>query len=142
MKLVGVVALLLLAAGCATTRVVHLDTGGGKQIAYNSVEVEPVEFSEDEFRSALTQLILDMRMDVAFRELDEADQRGWVRSRTLLASSKGLADSGSGTSPESLYARICPDADDCLPLVGGTGLPFGRKDRTLMALSFALDDTV
>jgi len=138
-KLVGVVALLLLAAGCATTRVVHLDTGGGKQIAYNSVEVEPVEFSEDEFRSALTQLILDMRMDVAFRELDEADQRGWVRSRTLLASSKGLADSGSGTSPESLYARICPDADDCLPLVGGTGLPFGRKDRTLMALSFALD---
>ncbi|SEK38498.1 A nuclease family of the HNH/ENDO VII superfamily with conserved AHH [Stigmatella aurantiaca] len=78
-------------------------------------------------------------MDVAFRETDAADQRGWVRSRTLLASSRGLADSGSGSSPESLYARICPDGDDCLPLVGGTGLTFSRKDRTLMALSFALD---
>ncbi|ATB37474.1 lipoprotein [Cystobacter fuscus] len=72
-------------------------------------------------------------------DLTEADQRGWVRSRTLLASSKGLADSGAASSPESLYARICPDTDDCLTLVGGTGLSFGRKDRTLMALSFALD---
>ncbi|WP_232537647.1 AHH domain-containing protein [Cystobacter fuscus] len=95
--------------------------------------------SEAEFKVALTQLLLDMRMDVAFREIEEADERGWVRSRTLLASSKGLADSGLGSSPESLYTRICPDTDDCLTLVGGTGLSFGRKDRTLMALSFALD---
>ncbi|OJH34495.1 hypothetical protein BON30_42540 [Cystobacter ferrugineus] len=80
-----------------------------------------------------------MRMDVAFREMEEADERGWVRSRTLLASSKGVADSGLGRSPESLYARICPDTEECLTLVGGTGLSFGRKDRTLMALSFALD---
>jgi hypothetical protein len=130
---------LLLAAGCATTRVVHLDVGNGQQVAYKSVDVEPVEVSEDEFKAALTQLILDMRLDVAFRETEAADERGWVRSRTLLASSKGLVDSGPGSSPESLYARICPDADDCLTLVGGTGSPFGRKDRTLMALSFALD---
>ncbi|ATB39363.1 hypothetical protein CYFUS_004807 [Cystobacter fuscus] len=138
MRLVGLVGLLL-AAGCATTRVVHIDVENGQRVTYESVDVEPVEVTEDEFKAALAQLVLDMRLDVAFRELDEADQRGWVRSRTLLASSKGLADSGSGTSPESLYARICPDADDCLTLVGGTGLPFGRKDRTLMALSFALD---
>ena len=138
MRLVGLIGLLL-AAGCATTRVVHIDAGNGQRFTHESVEVEPVEVTEDEFKAALAQLVLDMRLDVAFRELDEADQRGWVRSRTLLASSKGLADSGSGTSPESLYARICPDADNCLTLVGGTGLPFGRKDRTLMALSFALD---
>ncbi len=104
-----------------------------------SVDVDPVEVSEVEFKSALTQLILDLRMDVAFREAEAADERGWVRSRTLLASSAGLADSGSGSSPESLYARICPDADGCLSQVGGTGLTFSRKDRTLMALSFALD---
>nr|WP_253900090.1 AHH domain-containing protein [Corallococcus carmarthensis] len=78
-------------------------------------------------------------MDVAFRETDAADQQGWVRSRALLASAKGLAAPGSGSSPESLYARICPDGDDCLTLVGGTGLTFSRKDRTVMALSFALD---
>lgn len=139
MRLVGVVGLLLLAAGCATTRVVHIDAGNGQRVLHESVEVDPVEVSEDEFKAALTRIILDMRLDVAFRETDEADQRGWVRSRTLLASSKGIADSGVQNSPESLYARICPDADECLTLVGGTGLSFGRKDRTLMALSFALD---
>ncbi|MDC0710546.1 AHH domain-containing protein [Stigmatella sp. ncwal1] len=139
MRFVGVVASLLLVGGCATTRVVHVDVGDGRQVVHESVEIDPVWVSENEFKAALTQLILDARMDVAFRETDAADQRGWVRSRTLLASSRGLADSGSGSSPESLYARICPDGDDCLTLVGGTGLTFSRKDRTLMALSFALD---
>jgi hypothetical protein len=138
-RLVAVVGLLLLGAGCASTRVVHLDTGQGEPVTYTPVDVASVEVSEVEFKAALTQLILDMRLDVAFRETEEADERGWVRSRTLLASSKGLVDSGSGSSPQSLYARICPDTDDCLSLVGGTGLAFGRKDRTLMALSFALD---
>ncbi|MDC0714204.1 AHH domain-containing protein [Stigmatella sp. ncwal1] len=139
MRLLGVFASLLLIGGCATTRVVHVDVGDGRQVVHESLEVGPVRVSEDEFKAALTHLILDVRMDVAFRETDAADQRGWIRSRTLLASSRGIADSGSGSSPESLYARICPDGDDCLTLVGGTGLTFSRKDRTLMALSFALD---
>ncbi|NOJ97051.1 AHH domain-containing protein [Corallococcus coralloides] len=139
MQSVWLVLLILLLGGCATTRVVHVDVGAGRQVVHESLDVDPVQVSEDAFESALTRLILDLRMDVAFRETDEADQRGWVRSRTLLASSKGLADPGPGSSPESLYARICPDGDDCLTLVGGTGLTFSRKDRTLMALSFALD---
>ncbi|NNC03335.1 AHH domain-containing protein [Corallococcus exiguus] len=136
---VGAVALLFLVGGCATTRVVHVDVGDGRQVVHESLDVDPVQVGEAEFKAALTQLLLDMRMDVAFRETDAADQRGWVRSRALLASAKGLADAGSGSSPESLYARICPDGDDCLTLVGGTGLTFSRKDRTVMALSFALD---
>ncbi|CAM3750979.1 AHH domain-containing protein [Corallococcus soli] len=103
------------------------------------MDVDPVQVSEDEFKSALTGLILDMRMDVTFREADAADPRGQVRSRTLLASSKGIANSEADGTPESFYARICPEPDDCLSLVGGTGLTFSRKDRTLMALSFALD---
>ncbi|RKH71470.1 hypothetical protein D7X96_08110 [Corallococcus interemptor] len=140
MKLAGAVSLLLLlATGCATRRVVHIDTGSGQRVVHEPVEAAPVQVGEDAFRSALTRLILDMRMDVTFRETEAADARGWVRSRTLLASSEGLADSGSRSSPESLYARLCPEAEDCLSLVGGTGLPFSRKDRTLMALSFALD---
>ncbi|NNB88672.1 SitA5 family polymorphic toxin [Corallococcus exiguus] len=139
MRLVGAVALLFLVGGCATTRVVHVDVGDGRQVVHESLDVDPVQVGEAEFKAALTQLLLDMRMDVAFRETDAADQRGWVRSRALLASAKGLADAGSVSSPESLYARICPDGDDCLTLVGGTGLTFSRKDRTVMALSFALD---
>ncbi|RUO92457.1 hypothetical protein D7Y11_14720 [Corallococcus sp. AB018] len=139
MRWMGAVALLFLVGGCATTRVVHVDVGDGRQVVHESLEVDPVQVGEDAFKAALTQLLLDMRMDVAFRETDAADQRGWVRSRALLASAKGLADPGSGSSPESLYARLCPDGDDCLTLVGGTGLTFSRKDRTVMALSFALD---
>ncbi|WP_224373052.1 AHH domain-containing protein [Hyalangium versicolor] len=139
MRFIALVSVLLLAAGCATPRVVHIDTGNGQEVVHESVDVAPVKVSDEEFKSALTQLILDLRMDVAFRETEEADKLGWVRSRRLLASSKGLADPGSGSSPESLHARICPDADECLSLVGGTGLTFSRKDRTLMALSFALD---
>ncbi|MHA7634799.1 AHH domain-containing protein [Corallococcus sp. M7] len=139
MRLMWFIALLLFVGGCATTRVVHIDVGDGRQVVHESREIGPVQVSEDAFEAALTQLILDMRMDVAFRETDAADQQGWVRSGSLLASSKGLPNPGTGASPESLYSRICPDGDDCLTLVRGTGLPFSRKDRTLMALSFALD---
>ncbi|WP_338872476.1 AHH domain-containing protein [Myxococcus stipitatus] len=139
MRPVAIAALLLWTVGCATPRVVHLDVGDGQRVVHESVDVEPVEVSEEAFRAALTRLILDLRMDVAFRKTDEADQREWVRSRTLLVSSKGLADSGAGGSPEALYARICADGEECLTLVGGTGLTFSRKDRTLMALSFAFD---
>ncbi|MBN8229408.1 AHH domain-containing protein [Corallococcus macrosporus] len=115
------VPLLLLMAGCSTSRVVvHLETGNGQRIVHDAVEMAPVQVDEDAFTSALTQLILDLRMDVALRETEAADARGWVRSRTLLASSGGIADDG-------------------LSLVGGTGLTLSRKDRTLMALSFALD---
>ncbi|NOK14289.1 AHH domain-containing protein [Corallococcus exercitus] len=139
MRLIAAASLLLVVSGCATSRIVQIDTGKGQRVVHKSVDVDPVEVNEAEFKSALAQLILDMRMDVAFREAEEADARGWVRSRNLLASSKGLADAGSGSSPESLYSRICSDSDGCLTLVEGTGLPFSRKDRTLTALSFALD---
>ncbi|MBN8229405.1 AHH domain-containing protein [Corallococcus macrosporus] len=121
MRLGVAVSLLLLMAGCATSRVVvQLETGNGQRVVHDAVDVAPVQVDEDAFTSALTQLILDLRMDVAFRETEAADARGWVRSRTLLASSGGIADDG-------------------LSLVGGTGLTLSRKDRTLMALSFALD---
>ncbi|WP_426747130.1 AHH domain-containing protein [Myxococcus faecalis] len=139
MRFIGLVLVSLWATGCATTRVVHLDRGDGQQVVHVSVDVEPVEVSEEAFSAALTRLILDMRMDVAFQEAEAVDARGWVRSTTLLASSKGIAEAASGVSLESLSARICPEADDCLTLVGGTGLTLSRKDRTLMALSFALD---
>lgn len=139
MRFIALVLVSFWATGCATTRVVHLDKGNGQKVVHESVDVDPVQVSEGEFKSALARLILEMRMDVAFREAEEADARGWVRSRPLFASSKGLVDSGSGESPRSVYPRVCPDAEECLPLVGGAGLAFSRKERTLLALSFALD---
>ncbi len=73
------VALLFFAAGCATTRVVHLDTGQGAPIVYTPVESEPVEIGEEAFKRAVTQLMLDMQLDVALEEA-EVDER-----RSLLA---------------------------------------------------------
>ncbi len=139
MRLIAVVSLLLLSVGCATPRVVRIDVGNGQRIVHESADVAPVPVSEDAFKSALTRLVLDMRMDVAFRESEATDQHGWARSSSLLASSKGVVDPDTGSSLEAVYSRVCPSANECLPLIGGTGLMFSRKDRTLMALSFALD---
>ncbi|WP_233591500.1 MULTISPECIES: AHH domain-containing protein [unclassified Corallococcus] len=106
-------SLLLLTAGCATTRVVHVDTGNGQRVVHESVDVEPVQVSEDAFKSALTQLILDMRMEVAFREAEAADERGWVRSRALLASmtledvaNKVRLKGHEGPHPERYHAEV------------------------------------
>ncbi|MFP2895991.1 hypothetical protein [Corallococcus sp. 4LFB] len=55
---------------------VHLDTGNGQRVVHEAVEVPPVQVGEDAFTSALTQLLLDLRMDVAFRETEAADARG------------------------------------------------------------------
>ncbi|WP_074949220.1 AHH domain-containing protein [Myxococcus fulvus] len=134
------IILLCLLTGCATPRVVNLDAGQGRRIAYTSMEVAPVEVEEDDFQRALSELVLGLKLDVAFREADALDQRGWGRSRALLASSRGRVDSSAEPSPEALYARLCPVQDACLTLMGGAGLAFSRKDRTLMALSLALDE--
>ncbi|WP_233609575.1 hypothetical protein [Corallococcus sp. AB049A] len=46
MKLWAMAVLLWLTAGCATTRVVNLDTGRGRPIAYTPVETRPVLIDE------------------------------------------------------------------------------------------------
>jgi hypothetical protein len=115
--------LLLLATGCATTRVVHLDTGAGAPIVYTPVERTPVEIGEAEFKRAVTRLMLDMKLDVA-------DGR-----RSLLASSVGLVDGARGRTVAPAYERLCArtsGTDSCLSLLG-------PMERRMLALSFALD---
>lgn len=59
----GLLFLGLLCAGCATSRVVHLDTGDGVPIVYTPPRnVDPVPIPEDGFREALIQLVLEMRL--------------------------------------------------------------------------------
>ncbi|HEX8439603.1 AHH domain-containing protein [Archangium sp.] len=50
--------LLLLVSGCATVRVVRLDTGRGEPIVFTpgTAETEPVEVKEEEFQEAVTRL--------------------------------------------------------------------------------------
>lgn len=135
MRALGIAALLLLASGCASTRVVHLHTGGGEPIAFTPVESDPVEIGKDEFKRAVAQLVLDMRLDVAFREVEEAGRR------SLLASSEGFVDGAQGRSLPSAYERICQRQDEphsCLSMLAG-GFSLGPSERRMLALYFALD---
>lgn len=135
MRALGIAALLLLASGCASTRVVHLNTGGGEPIAFTPVESDPVEIGKDEFKRAVAQLVLDMRLDVAFREVEEDGRR------SLLASSEGFVDGAQGRSAPSAYERICQRQDEphsCLSMLAG-GFSLGPSERRMLALYFALD---
>ncbi|QDE97113.1 AHH domain-containing protein [Myxococcus xanthus] len=135
MRALGIAALLLLASGCASTRVVHLHTGGGDPITFTPVESDPVEIGKDEFKRAVAQLVLDMRLDVAFREVEEDGRH------SLLASSEGLVDGAQGRSVPSAYERICQRQDEphsCLSMLAG-GFSLGPSERRMLALYFALD---
>ncbi|WP_375761344.1 AHH domain-containing protein [Corallococcus exercitus] len=114
MRLWAMAVLLWLAAGCATTRVVNLDTGRGRPIAYTPVETEPVRVDEEAFKNAVTQLVLELKLDVAFREEGR---------RSLLASTGGIVDGARGRQVLSL-------SDD---------FTLDPMERRRMALSFALD---
>src|SRR5688500_594896 len=53
----AVVLLVLVGTGCATARVVRLDTGEGQPIIYTPrADAEPVELDEDEFAEAVQKL--------------------------------------------------------------------------------------
>ncbi|WP_199724702.1 hypothetical protein [Corallococcus sp. AB011P] len=106
--------LLWLTAGCATTRVVNLDTGRGRPIAYTPVETKPVRIDEEAFRNAVTQLVLELKLVVAVRD----DGR-----RSLLASAGGIVDGVRGRQALRL----------------GNDFPLEPMARRTMALSFALD---
>jgi hypothetical protein len=135
MRACGIVVLLMLTAGCTTTRVVHLDTGQGTPILYTPVESDPVEVSEEEFRNAVTQLVLDLELNVALNESQRDD------SRSLLASSQGMVDGARGRTVLPSYERICQrqsPPDGCLSLLTG-GFTLGPMERRMLALYFALD---
>ncbi|RKH17351.1 hypothetical protein D7X74_12780 [Corallococcus sp. CA047B] len=116
---------LLLTVGCATPRVVHLDTGRGEPIAYTPTSPAPVEVDEEAFRQAVAQLVLETRLDVASGR------------HVLLASAGGVVDGVRGTTSE----RICEGLEAreaCLGLLG-RGFASGVMERRMMALSFAFD---
>ncbi|QAT87620.1 putative lipoprotein [Corallococcus coralloides] len=114
MKLWAMAVLLWLTAGCATTRVVNLDTGRGRPIAYTPVETKPVRIDEEAFKDAVTRLVLELKLDVALR--DEG-------RRSLLASVGGIVAGAQGRQ----VLRLSGD------------FPLDPMARWRMALSFSLD---
>ncbi|NVJ21250.1 AHH domain-containing protein [Myxococcus sp. AM011] len=135
MRVLGVLALLLLAGGCASTRVVRLDTGGGKSIAYTPIETEPVEMDEEEFKGAVARLVPDLRLDAVFKEVDQEDRR----SSSVSHGSGG--DGALGRAVSSAHERVCQRQEDpmgCLGMMTG-GLTLGPMERRMLALYFAFD---
>ncbi|NNB87722.1 AHH domain-containing protein [Corallococcus exiguus] len=114
MKLWAMAVLLWLTAGCATTRVVNLDTGRGRPVAYTPAETKPVRIDEEAFKDAVTQLVLELKLDVAARENGQ---------RSLLASAGGIVDGVRGRQTLRL----------------NNDFPRDPMSRWTMALSFALD---
>ncbi|WNG32126.1 hypothetical protein F0U62_48230 [Cystobacter fuscus] len=135
MNLFRIAVLLLLASGCATTRVVNLDTQQGTPLIYKPVHTNPVELDETELKSAVAQIVLDMKLNVTFEE-PEQDVR-----HSLLASAGSVVDGAQGRTMPPIYERVCQhqsDSTGCLNLLAGE-LAMGSMERHMLALFFAFD---
>lgn len=111
--------LLLLMTGCATSRLVRLDTGQGPPLVYRSVTTPPIEIPEEEFKRAVVRLVLGVKL----RVVPEASGAGALRVRLV---SVGEADQRWRTleaQGHSLEER----------------LELGAMERRMLALSFAFD---
>src|SRR5512140_3515577 len=119
-------ALLLLCCplvGCATARVIRLDTGEGAPIVYTPARtVPPVGIDQREFEKAMTTLLLEMKFSLS----DEPQLR--------LASAM--------EEPGGRYHRWCSQQsspDECLSLLEGDLSLADASVRRQLALSFAWD---
>ncbi|MCP3059261.1 hypothetical protein LXT21_10795 [Myxococcus sp. K38C18041901] len=129
-------ALLLvghLVIGCATPRVVRLDTGEGEPIVYAPPRsVTPIAIDEQSFEKALLGLILEMRFSVASDEVK--------RPRIRWASWENGASGSERTHRD--YQSWCSQQgspDECLTLLGGGLNLLDKQARRDLALSFAWD---
>jgi hypothetical protein len=126
----GVLLLGYLMVGCASARVVRLDTGEGAPIVYTPPKrVEPIEIDAGAFREVMTQFVLDMRFSL--RPQEE------VRPRVRLAS----WDSAPRTQGRD-YGAWCSRQDspgECLLLLEDGFTLLDAQVRRKMALSFAWD---
>ncbi len=131
MTLRGAGALLLsvLLVGCATPRVVRLDTGQGEPIVYLPPKgAKPVEVDEGAFRKVMTRLVLDMRFS-----LREETERPRVRLASWDSEPQGAGHD---------YGAWCSRQDspgECLTLLAGGFSFLDAKARRQMALAFAWD---
>ncbi|WXH28640.1 hypothetical protein WA016_02586 [Myxococcus stipitatus] len=127
----GLLLLGYFVAGCATTRVVHLDTGeGAPLIIYTPPKsVQPIEVDASAFQNVMTQLVLDMRFSL--RPEQETHQR------FRLASWDSDARAQEGNDEQWCSRQNSPS--ECLSLLKDGFTFMESKARRRMALSFAWD---
>ncbi|MDC0712006.1 hypothetical protein POL68_26295 [Stigmatella sp. ncwal1] len=134
MRLQGWTLLMLgmLVAGCATPRIVRLDTGRGQSHVFTPpADARPVEIRPDDFARAVTELLLNMSLPLHREPLEE---------RVVLTSWEPLpAPMTAGRAPT--YQPWCKrqeSPEDCLSLLGH-GFILDARARREIALSFAWD---
>jgi len=127
--------LLLFATGCASTRVVRLDTGQGRPVEYVAPSWgESVDVDEDAFEEALARLVLEVPLSI------RTAQAGWL----VRASSSGYGAAADKVWQLALrrgYGRWCQaweSPGDCLSLLED-GLGFSSTDKLAVALGLSLD---
>ena len=120
-------------AGCASTRVVRLDTGTGTPLEYRPASSDAsVEVDSDDFEEALARLVLAVPLS-----LRPAQAGLLVRAGAWGAK----ADSTWQAALRRDYGRWCQAREgggDCLSLLED-GLGMGELDRLTVAMGFAVD---
>lgn len=126
----GLLLLGTLLTGCATSRVVYLDTGQGKPIAYSPpTGVDAIEIDADAFQQVMTRLVLDMRFSL--RPEGEAHPRARLASWEPEPRPR-RTDYGAWCSRQS-------QPEECLSLLEDGFTFLDARARRSMALSFAWD---
>ncbi len=128
-----VLVLLPLLVGCASTRVVRLDTGEGAPLEYAPASWDAsVEVDSDDFEEALTRLALEVPLSL------RPSQAGQLVRATAWGKS---ADATWQHALRGDYGRWCQAREapgDCLSLLED-GLGLGEMDRLTLAVGFAVD---
>ncbi|WP_426746264.1 AHH domain-containing protein [Myxococcus faecalis] len=153
----AVVLLVLTATGCATSRVVRLDTGEGQPIVYTPrADAEPVELDEDEFAEAVQKLartapLSSRPREAALRLFNLGQPRAFspVRGRMGLVSVEDpqrgrllvTEEPDAETELASAYGRWCQrqkQPRDCLHLLD-EDVTLDEEGKRTLAFRLALD---
>jgi len=151
------VLLVLVGTGCATSRVVRLDTGEGRPIIYTPrADAEPVELDEDEFAEAVRKLartapLFSRPREAALRLFNLGHPRAFspVRGRLGLVSveepqrGRLLVTEAPDAETElvSAYGRWCQRQKkpwDCLRLLD-EDVTLDEEGKRTLAFRLALD---
>lgn len=129
--------LVPLMVGCASTRVVRLDTGEGRPLEYAPPTWDAsVEVDEDDFEEALGQLVLEVPLSL------RPSQAGWLVRAAAFGEGYGATlDQAWQMGLRRDYGRWCRAHEgpgDCLSLLED-GLGFDAMDRLTIAVGLAYE---
>jgi hypothetical protein len=128
-------ALLLvpLLVGCASTRVVRLDTGEGRLLEYTPPTSDrSVEVGEAAFEASLARLVLHMPLSL------RPSDTGWLVRASTRGATLDMVLQGSLRRSYGRWCRAHEGPGDCLSLLED-GMGFSGRDRLALALGLSLE---